>query len=525
MSPVTPTKAPLAWLADFVDAVGEANVVDEAAEEIAAYLDPFGFGESNRPAGVVRPSTVAEVKRVLEIAKQHHLALWTVSRGRNFAYGGPEAPRPGQVVVDLSRMDAVLSIDEEAGVAIIEPGVSFQALDAHLRAVGSRLAVSVPDLSWGSLVGNTLERGFSYTTNSEHQAMQCGMEVVLADGTVVRTGMGALPGSDTWGMYRGAYGPGFDGLFFQSNFGIVTKMGIWLRPRPAHSASCEISVPEDHQLGDLVEALRPLMISGTIQSNVVIGNALIAGSAAARRDRFYDGDGLMPDSAIRALMKELGLGRWNAQLGVYGSAEMMAARRAEIERAVRTIVGARISFTEYDGDVDPADVLPQDRTQLGIPSNEAIEMIAWRGGEPAHSDIGLVCAPTAAATNAVRQLVGTLVESRGLDYAAGFMLWPRHVIAMCLVSFDRSDSAQRSVVDGLMTSVIQAAGAAGFAPYRAHVAHMDVAAAQYSFNDHAALRLAERLKDALDPDGILSPGKQGIWPVGTDRDAARDLWH
>jgi 4-cresol dehydrogenase (hydroxylating) len=42
---------------------------------------------------------------------------------------------------------------------------------------------------------------------------------------------------------------------------------------------------------------------------------------------------------------------------------------------------------------------------------------------------------------------------------------------------------------------------------------MDVAADQYSFGDHAYLRLAERIKDALDPNGILSPGKQGIWPA------------
>jgi 4-cresol dehydrogenase (hydroxylating) len=55
-------------------------------------------------------------------------------------------------------------------------------------------------------------------------------------------------------------------------------------------------------------------------------------------------------------------------------------------------------------------------------------------------------------------------------------------------------------------------GAAGYGLYRGHIAFMDDIAARYDFGDHAMPRLYETLKDALDPDGILAPGKQGIWP-------------
>jgi 4-cresol dehydrogenase (hydroxylating) flavoprotein subunit len=518
-APVTaPPSTHPEWFRELAAAIGHDHVLAAEAPELETYLDPYGFtGNPAWPAAVVRPASVPEVQAVLVIARRHALPVWTISRGRNFAYGGAEARVAGSVICDLGRLDRVLSVDEATGVAILEPGVSFEALDAHLRATGSSYAVSVPDLSWGSVIGNTLERGFSYTTQSEHQATQCGLEVVLADGDVVRTGMGALPDNDTWAGYRGSYGPGFDGLFFQSNLGIVTKMGVMLRPRPARMACCSISVPDDSQLGELVEALRPLMLDGTIQSNAVIGNALIVASSIARRERFYAGDGLMPDSAIQCAIDEFGFGRWNAQLGVYGTAEMVSARRGAIERAVRPIAGASITFDEYPGDVDPALVAPEHRTQLGIPSNEAIGMVGWRGGTPAHSDIGLVCAPTAAAVDALRQLVGPIVEARGLDFAVGFMLWPRHVVAMTLVSFDRDDTVQVAAIEGLITEVIEAGATAGFGIYRAHVAHMDVAARQYSFNDHASLRLAGRIKAALDPDGILSPGKQGVWPAEPHR--------
>jgi 4-cresol dehydrogenase (hydroxylating) flavoprotein subunit len=56
------------------------------------------------------------------------------------------------------------------------------------------------------------------------------------------------------------------------------------------------------------------------------------------------------------------------------------------------------------------------------------------------------------------------------------------------------------------------AGRPGYGVYRAQPNFMDLAADQFSFNDHADLKFVRKIKDAVDPAGILSPGKQGIWP-------------
>ena len=70
-------------------------------------------------------------------------------------------------------------------------------------------------------------------------------------------------------------------------------------------------------------------------------------------------------------------------------------------------------------------------------------------------------------------------------------------------------------------ALIEDASKRHLAGYRAHITEMDLVASQFAFNDHAAMRVNERLKDALDPHGILSPGKQGIWPEALRK--ARDV--
>jgi 4-cresol dehydrogenase (hydroxylating) flavoprotein subunit len=512
--PAMPTEVPISTALDaFERVVGPDALLGPGDPALDRYADPYSFSDhEDRPLAVARPASVSEVVGVVRAAREHALSLWPVSRGRNYAYGGAAARVPGSVICDLGRLDRVLEVDEECGVALVEPGVSFEALDAHLTE--SRLMISVPDLAWGSLVGNTLERGFGYTAHGEHAAVQCGLEVVLADGEVVRTGMGAMDGCRSWALYRGAFGPSLEGLFSQSNLGIVTKMGVWLQPRPERIAACELAVDERDGLGDLIDALRPLALDGTLQGTAMIGNGLGAASVmTGSRSRWFDGQGPIPDVQVGAMLRELGVGWWNARFGLYGSAELVAARRAAVERAARRVPGARLTVREYAGDVAPGEAAPADRALLGIPDNEDIRMAAWRGGEPAHADLGFVCPPTGRDASRLSALLRDELESAGFDDVGAFAVFRRHAIGLCVVAFDRSDEQERERVRELLPRLIASAAAAGYPPYRSHLDHMDLAAAQYGFGGHAALRLMERLKDALDPDGILAPGKQGVWPA------------
>lgn len=501
----------------FIRAIGAENVLNHTL--VGDHIDPFSFlgRQGTRPSAVVLPGSVPEVQSVLAIASEFALPLWTVSTGRNYGYGGASPRVNGSVVVDLHRMSTVLEVDDETGYAIVEPGVTFLQLADHLRRAGSSLMPSAPDLGWGSVIGNTLERGFGYTAHGDHSAFQCGMEVVLADGTVVRTGMGAKADSTAWALYKGGYGPSVDGLFMQSNMGIVTKMGLWLMPRPEAVTVCMVSTRADEDLEPLIDALRPLLLGGTIQSNVVIGNAPVVASMVTSRASWHDGPGPLPESAIDRITGSLGIGRWNARFAFYGPGELVEARLSVARRALRQCVpDAEFHVTSYPGDVDPAAVHPADRAQLGIPSTDLIQMAAWRGGTPAHTDFSLVCPPTGRDAARQMHLVRTRVESYGFDYAGGFTLNPRHAIALALISFDRDNPADVAAVQELFPALIEDAAASGYVPYRSHLAFMDLIADKYDREESALRRLTETIKDALDPAGILSPGKQGIWPRSYD---------
>ena len=90
-----------------------------------------------------------------------------------------------------------------------------------------------------------------------------------------------------------------------------------------------------------------------------------------------------------------------------------------------------------------------------------------------------------------------------------------------MVIFDTEDEAQTRSAYDVCRRLVTEAAKLGYGEYRAHLDFMDLASEQYSFNHHAYRRFCETIKDAVDPQGILSPGKQGIWPAALRPDRPR----
>src|ERR1700728_5502326 len=99
------------------------------------------------------------MRDVVRIAGRHNVTLWTHSTGRINGYGGPAPRVKGSVIVSLRNMNRVLEIDEECAYAVVEPGVRWFDLYEAIRAGNHRLMLSVADVGWGSVMGNTVAPG------------------------------------------------------------------------------------------------------------------------------------------------------------------------------------------------------------------------------------------------------------------------------------------------------------------------------------------------------------------------------
>ena len=292
-----------------------------SGERLASYHDPYTISNDetrHKPHAALAPASTEQVQEIVRIANEFRVPLWTVSRGKNFAYGGAAPVLSGSVVLDLSRMNRILEVNEKFGYALVEPGVSYFDLYKHIQERGLKLWLDVPGPGWGSVVGNALDHGVGYTPYGDHFGMQCGMEVVLANGEVVRTGMGAMPGNNTWQLFKYGFGPYVDGMFSQSNFGIVTKMGIWLMPEPAGYRPYLITFPREEDIEQVVEIVRPLQLNNVIQNAATIRSLVLDAALFTTKSQYYSGQGPIPPSVAKRIMADQEIGMWNFCGALYG---------------------------------------------------------------------------------------------------------------------------------------------------------------------------------------------------------------
>jgi 4-cresol dehydrogenase (hydroxylating) flavoprotein subunit len=520
---------------DVVDPSGPSDVaatIDGSDATLSAYARTT-LPASTRPRGVVHPSSTAEIQQLVAFARREKVPLYPISGGKNWGYGCATAPRDGCLIVDLSRMNRILEVNESLGYAVVEPGVTQGALALQLEQHHPGLWMDAngagPDTT---LIGNFLERGFGHTPLGERCIQFGGLEVVLGTGECLQTGFGHYAGSKVTHVYRHGVGPSLEGLFFQSNYGIVTKLGIWLMPRPAAYRAFFCSAT-DAELPHLIERLSRLRRQGIVRSTVHVANALrVLTSRVSYPWDETKGRAPVTDATIRGWCARHGIGDWSGFGAVYGSAEVVRASMKTIRRElaplrIRAVDDRRLRTLERVVGLLPRrwSVTTRLRNSLealapalgllkGNQTDHYLRSAGWRSPmltasttSPHDNGAGLIwVAPTLPASSdnvdEVRRVVAEIYHRHGFDVPITFtFINERSLIATTNISFNQRDPDDVAAARACYREVNETLIARGYPPYRSGIGGFE-----YLHDGSTYWTTASRLKASLDPDEVISPG-------------------
>ena len=522
-----PTLPPHMIASDFdaairrIEEVVGSDWVFTSDEEVALYRDAYsplwGEAEERVASAAVAPISVEEIQAVVRIANEYRLPLYPISTGRNLTYGGSAPVYSGSVVLDLKRMNRILDVDERDKTCLVEPGVSYFDLYRHLRDNGIRLWIDTADPGWGGLIGNALDRGGGYTgvDYRDHFDAHCGMEVVLPNGELLRTGMGASTTSKTWQLFKYGMGPWVDGIFSQSNFGIVTKMGFWLMEEPEAALQVNVTVPRRRDVVPLVDVLHGLMCEHTIPSQTTVSSPIMNGSPDPDLVRLRSAGASDADWDRYAAAQ--GRSFWSSTFVFYGPRRVIDAQWAHTQERLAGIPGvgfdetARFTFPLGDEEVEAV----RDKARLGIPSLNLFGSRNAPGAQPSegHLDFSPMIPPRGEELIALADVTGKIYADMGMTppFVGGLMFHPRTMICFHAVPTYRN-AADNTRIRTLFENLVRGCAAQGWNVYRIHAHFQPLGMQTFDFNGGAIRRFHETLKDAIDPNGILSPGRYDIWP-------------
>jgi len=245
------------WLNQLAAVLPPEGLVTDSDVLEAHRRDQAGWAEAGVARALVRPASTAEVQVVLRVASAHRVPV--VARGAGSGLSGGANAVEGCILLSLTRMNRILELDRKSLFAIVQPGVINGALKAAAAEQGLWYAPDPASWEFSTLGGNlaTNAGGLCCVKYGVTGDAALGLEVVLADGSVVRTGgrtVKNVAGYDLTRLFIGSEG----------TLGIITEATLRLRPRPPKATTLVASFPTLVAAGaaviDIVADTRPSLL-------------------------------------------------------------------------------------------------------------------------------------------------------------------------------------------------------------------------------------------------------------------------
>lgn len=451
-----------------------------------------------RPLAVLRPGSAEEAVACLRIASEYGCPLYPVSRGRSWGLGS-RLPVEDAVILDLSRLDRILDLDLEHGTVRVEPGVTFRMLTDALLAAGSRYHVPAfggpPD---ASVLANALDRGEGSGSRGDRYACLFDLDVALTSGERLRTGFGRYEAADLARVHGRPAGPLIDGLFSQSGFGCVLSGRMELAPTPRYGRYMLVEIGEAERMDPMLAATAELLRRGIVDTHDLY---------------LWDGAKRIASQLVRAEAEHADLGgiqmsEWAATLAITAhEPEIFEAKLAAARRLLAPL-GEVLEDDNDGGELDGA--------LRGVSSGANLNICYWEkpglpdiGPDPDRDRCGFlwICPVMPLEGGKVRELVRIVRAASarsGIFAACGLEAASQRTLqGYVSLSWDRdsegADASARAAHDEIMTGFVRER----LLPYR--LAHPTIGTYGQAAGDWSPV--IERLRAALDPAGVLAPGR------------------
>jgi 4-cresol dehydrogenase (hydroxylating) len=520
-------------LEEMATVLGQDNVILEGPS-LQAYAQNTA-GLERRIAAAVTPGSTLEVQSVVQIANRYRTPLYPISCGRNWGYGSSLPVRDGAVVVDLHRMNRIRNtINLADHYAAVEPGVTQEQLWRALQESGLPLLFNATAAGREtSILGNSLDRGFGYFAMRPDDL--CGLEVVLGTGEVLRTGYGHYENARATANYKFGLGPSLDGLFFQSNFGIVTCASLHLHARRERHATLLLKLQRDEDFVAFVDRLAGLRREGVFESVLHIGSRdRIRVTLSPLIYQYLVKNGESPGADLRRRAESLLAGgkfaAWTGVGGIYGSAGEVEEKLKEISRRLEDLAMVEAVTAETFARSPSSNPTLEERAVLesakaladfssGTPADGALFSPLWAIGlspdEVVNLDrtpLGLLfCCPALplsgeAAKEAIETARRIFQQFGFTPYMTLNIVNTKAMLCVLNLVFDRRVSEQVRTAHRCVDTLFDDWASQGIYPYRLGVQSMG----QFVTAGDPFWQIVRGLKEVFDPNRIIAPGRYNL---------------
>jgi D-lactate dehydrogenase (cytochrome) len=447
--------------AELLRLVPDERRVATSESVLAQHGEDLSYHEPRPPDAVVYAESTAEVAALLRWANERRVPV--IPFGAGTSLEGHVIPVRGGISLDLTRMDRVLDLRPPDLVAVVQPGVTRNALNAAAGEHGLWFPV---DPGADASLGGMAATNASGTTTIRYGGMRTNvlaLEAVLADGTVVRAGSRAAKTSAGYDLRSLLIGS-------EGTLGVITELTVRLHGIPEAAVAARAAFPD---LESACAAAVALVGSGLSVLRVELLDALTIAAVNAYKGSAY--------LEAPSLFLELG----GSEAGVAGDLEV-ARELCEGEGAVR-----------WESERDPTA-----RTRLWEARHHVLFALVHGSPGKVHKSTD-VCVPVselAGAVSRARDLAQELRLAASIIAHAGDGNY--HVLFM----LDPDDPAELAAAERLNDALVEHALAVGGTCTGEH--GIGSGKIGYLEREHGDLvPLMREIKRAFDPNGILNPGK------------------